>query len=451
MAPEIQHRKKEISPDLVRRAQAGDERAQERLIAESRGIIHSAIWKTMSRYPPEDDFKDIVQEIHLKILEKLEDLRMPETYPKWVFTLSTNYCRDLQKKKREERFPEQSSDPDELLELDQYKPLARESQLTFETEQDALDAKFAANVIERGIPSEHYQLLLQHHGLELSLDEILTRTHVKKTSFYDRIKVAELHAILAKAVSEQRVSNYPEVKGLLTIMLSRLGYPEKSTEKRFLYASALSRLGDVLQLQGSVLGPDQSLDRYERAARVWHDLHDEPNALHAIHMIGLCHNILNENERAIAILGEIEERYKEGGPRMARALGNVRRDLGSVYLKVGQISTSKRYIEQSIPLLEDENSAGYRAAIRKLGEAHQREGNPDAALTLLHQSMHRVPSDQALLYTQGYVALCDVWLSLGKMGQALSCATEGKRIAEEHGFTRQLTFLNHSLTSHGLV
>jgi predicted negative regulator of RcsB-dependent stress response len=78
---------------------------------------------------------------------------------------------------------------------------------------------------------------------------------------------------------------------------------------------------------------------------------------------------------------------------------------------VGNVSLAKRYSERSLPLLEGQESAAYRAALRRLGDVRLQEGKPDEALTLLEQSLHRVPSAQALLYTQGYIAFCRLWLS----------------------------------------
>lgn len=118
-------------------------------------------------------------------------------------------------------------------------------------------------------------------------------------------------------------------------------------------------------------------------------------------------------------------------------LGDLNRDFSSIYLKAGNVSLAKRYAEQSLPLLEGQESAAYRAALRKLGDVRLQEDKPDEALMLLEQSLHRVPTAQALLYTQGYIAFCRLWLSLHKVGEALSWADKARHYCIEYGFKHQ--------------
>jgi hypothetical protein len=90
-------------------------------------------------------------------------------------------------------------------------------------------------------------------------------------------------------------------------------------------------------------------------------------------------------------------------------------------------------------------TAAYRAALRKLGDVRLQEGKPDEALTLLEPSLHRVPTDQALLYTQGYIAFCRLWLSLEKVGEALSWAEKARHYCIEYGFKHQHLTLDRLL------
>jgi len=144
-------------------------------------------------------------------------------------------------------------------------------------------------------------------------------------------------------------------------------------------------------------------------------------------MIGLCHNIVDQIDSALAILKEVEEELLERGPQAHWALGDLSRDVASIYL------------------------AAYRAALRGLGDVRLQEGKPDEAFTLLEQSLHRVPSAQALLYTQGYIAFCRLWLSLGKIGEALRCADEARRYCREYGFKHQRLTLDRLLAQHHLA
>jgi hypothetical protein len=79
------------------------------------------------------------------------------------------------------------------------------------------------------------------------------------------------------------------------------------------------------------------------------------------------------------------------------------------------------------------------------------EGKPDEAPTLLEQGLHRVPSAQALLYTQGYIAFCRLWLSLDQVDEALSWADKARHYCIEYGFKHQRLTLDRLLAQHHLA
>jgi hypothetical protein len=199
-----------------------------------------------------------------------------------------------------------TSEDNDTIELSSPHHSIEPSQQRFQAEQDGVDAKLDAARLAQHLPPHSYELLYRHYGLETPLSELRAQTPVRKSTFYERIRTAELHVLLASAVTEHQLSNYPEAKKLLRLMLNKLRRPEQSRETQLLYASALTHLADIHQVQGTILGPHEALALYEQAMPVWQRLRDRNHERYAIHMIGLCYNIVDQIDTALDILKEVE-------------------------------------------------------------------------------------------------------------------------------------------------
>jgi DNA-directed RNA polymerase specialized sigma24 family protein len=433
-----------IVSDLVRKAQAGDEAARQELLTQSAPIIQGAMSKAFSPHPPQNDLQDLQQDVYVKVLENLDTLKNPDAYPSWLFQLTLNHCRDVQKRRREVLAADTSEDNDFVGLSSPQLPIELNQQQA-QAEQDGMHAKLEAARLAQHLPPGSYKLLYRHYGLDTPLSELRAEAPVKKSAYYERIRSLELHMLLTRAAAEHRLSNYPEATRLLRLMVDKLRRPDESRETQFLYASALTRLADIYQVQGAILGPHEALVLYEQVIPVWRRLRDKHHERYAIHMIGLCYNIVDQINTALDTLKEVEEGLPVAGSQARSVLGNLSRDFSSIYLKAGNISLAKRYGEQSLPLLEGQESAAYRAALRAFGDVRLQEGKPDEALAFLEQSLHRVPTDQALLYTQGYIAFCRLWLSLDKVGEALNWADKARHYCIEYGFKHQRLTLDRLL------
>lgn len=173
------------------------------------------------------------------------------------------------------------------------------SQQRFQAEQDGVHAKLDAARLAQHLPAHIYELLYRHYGLETPPSELRAQAPIRKSVFYERIRTAELQVLLDSAAAEHRLSNYPEAKRLLRLMLNKLRSQEESRERQFLYASALTLLADIHQVQDAILGPHEALVLYGLAIPVWQRLRDRHHELYAVHMIGLCHNIVDQIETAV--------------------------------------------------------------------------------------------------------------------------------------------------------
>jgi DNA-directed RNA polymerase specialized sigma24 family protein len=147
--------------DFVRKAQAGDEAARQELLTQSAPIIQGAIFKAFSAQPPRDDLQDLQQDVYAKVLEKLDTLKNPDTYPSWLSQLTLNHCRDVQKRRREVLGAGTSED-NETIELSSPQHSIEPSRQRFQAEQDGMHAKLDAARLAQHLPPHSYELLYRH-------------------------------------------------------------------------------------------------------------------------------------------------------------------------------------------------------------------------------------------------------------------------------------------------
>jgi hypothetical protein len=77
-----------ISPELIRRAQAGDETAWEDLLAKSEPIIRGAVRRTLRLPGEHPDAKDILHDAYVRVLKSLSTLEDPIKFPRWLYEIA---------------------------------------------------------------------------------------------------------------------------------------------------------------------------------------------------------------------------------------------------------------------------------------------------------------------------------------------------------------------------
>jgi RNA polymerase sigma-70 factor (ECF subfamily) len=91
----------DLSLDIIKRAQAGDEAASRELIDALHRPVLATIYRFLgSRYRSE--YEDIAQDIFLKLFRSIErfDPERGVKFTTWTFTFVRNHCFDLLKKRR---------------------------------------------------------------------------------------------------------------------------------------------------------------------------------------------------------------------------------------------------------------------------------------------------------------------------------------------------------------
>jgi RNA polymerase sigma-70 factor, ECF subfamily len=87
----------ETSPDVVRRAIAGDARAFETLMRETTNSVRTVV---RSYVKNADDVSDVVQEVFLRALQRLSTLDDPERFVPWVYAIARNAGLDYVRRAR---------------------------------------------------------------------------------------------------------------------------------------------------------------------------------------------------------------------------------------------------------------------------------------------------------------------------------------------------------------
>ena len=98
--------------DIVRRAIAGDTRAFERLVQETTPSVRTVV-RSYIRNP--DDAADVMQEVYLRALQRLDTLDDPTRFKSWLYAIARNAGLDHLRKAKRRPLPP----PNEIDHIDQ--------------------------------------------------------------------------------------------------------------------------------------------------------------------------------------------------------------------------------------------------------------------------------------------------------------------------------------------
>ncbi len=440
-----------ISAELVKKAQDGDSYSLGDLIARSDDLIR----KTISNFPLAAEAEDILQDIRIKIIENLPGLGNPQAYPKWLKVLSHNYCVNFLEKKRpfllKER-PETADNEDEQSNILETQSLAKTSYDEFKKFEVTQEHKERIEKTAKAVGMETFLLLDRAYVQGLTLEELVSLGTLRKSALSDKIIIEGARWILEEANRDWNVAEYEEAKSKLSIILSEFRPGDSSKEKRFLLALALSRLGDINQVQGRIYGPDKSIDFFQRARTIWNSLRDNKMTFYTSHMIALCNNVAKNYSQALKILEEARNSLKTKDALVQRWLGDLARDKASIYSNMGEITLAQRQIGKSLAILEKaDHRESYFAALRKQGEIETQLKHFDRANEAIEASIRESPPYRALHHLQAKIAKVNLFLATHETNQALKYASEAEADCKKFGFTHQLALLHDILSQYAIV
>jgi len=88
--------KKELTR-IIKGAQKGDSRAKQALYLESSRSVYFLAYKILKN---KEDAEDITQDVFITVFDKLDELKKPVTYTKWVNRITANKCMSFLRKTR---------------------------------------------------------------------------------------------------------------------------------------------------------------------------------------------------------------------------------------------------------------------------------------------------------------------------------------------------------------
>lgn len=188
----------EIDDYLVRRIQAGDDAAFERLVEHCGPRVYALVYRMIGH---REDAQDVVQEVFLRVYQSLPRFRAESSFNTWMYRIVVNLCHDELDRRR--RSPRTIS---EIEVADADTPIILLEQMTNgETPEDLCIRSERQYQLERLIlqlPAQHRILVLLHDIQGMRYDEIATVLNMNVGTVKSRLNRA--HHQLREKILEIR-------------------------------------------------------------------------------------------------------------------------------------------------------------------------------------------------------------------------------------------------------
>lgn len=430
---------------LLIKALKNDKNALTILLKESEAIIRK---KASITIPINNEFEleDIVQDTLLRVITKLDTIKNPRSYVRWIKTVTWHLCSDFKKKKREEflegiddktfSITKSGSTPDLLNDIKGFK--------------------------ERGIngfQNQVLEILLEKDNQEkttrMNLDILKALGTEKRPIKDDKIYVEVITNILQQALLDKEEFNYSEAEKKLDAIIRYTRKIKLTPELRYLRARALFEQGHIKMNEGLVEGPNGSIFWYIQAQKQWKKLHDKPNELYTIQQIGVSYHIRGKEKEALStyesIISDISRKKTYRGLK-----SDVWRDHSIAQMALGNIRDSKESVEKSLELAKEKGGIGFlysklqRARIYLLS-AVDKKFHYDKAHTEIMEVISDTPRYRVLDHVKANLALLDLHMAMNRKDEAIKLIPSIRQDCLEYFFWHQLGKLNHQLRKYSLI
>ena len=179
--------------ELAKRASQGDDGAFEALVTKYERQVYNLALRTL--LDPEDA-RDVVQEVFLRVYEKIGDFRGESAFSTWLYRVAVNLCTDAirgRQKRWSYSLDAPYFDKDAPLQVSEKGPSVED-----EVESRILMQKIAGALVD--LSPEHRTMLVLAHIKGLSYEEISQITGVPMGTVKSRL--ARARWALKKLISE---------------------------------------------------------------------------------------------------------------------------------------------------------------------------------------------------------------------------------------------------------
>lgn len=185
-----------------------DEQASEELIRRYYGILRQLV---KYKVPVHTDIEDIVQEILIKVITRIDQLRDPSKFKPWIYKIARSQIQDYYRAAHPQMEKAQVHEEHEML--DTYL-------ITESTEEAILHKLEMSDIYDiiLGFPVENIKPFLLHHLDNLSYAEIAAATQEKPSTVRGRI--ARTKSSLGKEMFNRSVPQ--EIRARLAAKLSQI-------------------------------------------------------------------------------------------------------------------------------------------------------------------------------------------------------------------------------------
>lgn len=180
--------------NIVQQAKEGNREAMDLLYQETYNDVYSYAYNILK---DENDASDVVQDVYLKMHDRIGQLEEPQAFPKWLYTVTVNECRQKMRKEKKQiltgdgdAFFEQFFD----AEPDHDVQIAR---------QDAKDYIFTILDL---LPEAQKRAVVLYYYNQLSISEIAEKEGVAKGTVKSRLHLARKKLQKAVEAEERRTS-----------------------------------------------------------------------------------------------------------------------------------------------------------------------------------------------------------------------------------------------------
>lgn len=241
--------------DLIEKARNKDEKAIEELFECTSKKGYYVALKYLKN---KEDAQDILQDAYVSALSKLDSLKDPEKFDKWLYQIIANKAKNYLVKNKPLLFEQLEKDDEDAI---SFEETIQDDTLEFQPKEncDYQELKQALKVLIDELPDDQRMCLLMYYFEELSINEIaesleLNTNTIKSRLNYARKKIKEkVEELQKKGTHLYGVAPIPFLLWMLQEEAQTISVPHISIN--FLFSQVAKESGKAVTKQGiTILG-----------------------------------------------------------------------------------------------------------------------------------------------------------------------------------------------------